>query len=1608
LYILKRSIKMAFGTFTSKLQSRHIVKNMFWVVAISLFLIPQFLLAQISWDGGGADNNWSTALNWVGDVVPGSVDDVVIGDGFTTIIDAGFAGTVNVLTVGGGVSGSVSLSRSLTTNSNLNVSAGASLDLNGQDLLCNGTMTITGTTLFGESINHAMGALTISGTANFESSTVSVNNTLTVNSAATFTPGTSTILIEDGGTGIITSAINISFNNLSLNTSTFGGNGLSFDEVGNVNPVYTINGTFAIKNHGSANTPVSVLNGSVLQYNQSTSTLSYEKYTFNVGDEWPTSAGPANVSVASGVDRTLTKTVATVPGGVTVTGTFTLADNIDLTVSGLITVNGGTFNANATTNPNIVNANGGATISSGTMDVTNGAFNIADGTTLTLSGGTLDVTSGTLDILGGATFSKGTGTLTLGTLTYGATATLNYRSTVTATGEWLTTVPNVSINSGVTTTVSSGSARTISNNLTLNGTGNLTYSLANLLTVSGNFVIGSGTMSVSDVSGTLSVGGTSTIGAGSTVSSGGGTITLVGDVSMDHLSSISTSGTASLEGSLTISGDATVGQAAAGTLEMGGTSATTVNVDGSLTVFDFTVNKGAGASTLVTPSSSVQFKFNTNATLYVQQGILQMTPSSQLLNTSDVNISAGDNVTLKVDATGTFRTADVDITGFNAFTLADNSTIEFTGTAAQDIPAATYGDITVSTTHANGATLVGALVLQTNSDVTVSTSSRLNLGGQTITNSGLSDALSVASGASLYTDGSSLDGFATNTMSGTVYFNGSSQETSPSTVFAANNVVVDNGAGLVIGTGDMTVTGTLTFTNGTITSSASDLLTLGVSATATPTSTSFVTGPVSRQANGAATSFAFPVGNGNNLRSVTLSSVSPAPAGTETIIVEAKGTATGATSSDVDVKSVEDDGYWTVTPSGGVSGATTYTGNFTTAGFSPSITVSSNVTMVKGTTPNFDTQGTSQSSGTDFVQANFTGFSDFAVGNLAVTYTWDGSTDTNWSVAANWDQNAEPGDGDVIVIPTGFTVIYDASVTASNYSSVTIEGSSTLSLDATVFDFSGTTFTLGSTGTLTFNGATINNYSAANTTFPSGSTVQFNTGTVQADTYHHLIISTTGTLSSSGTVTVNGNFTKSGSGTYTASGALDIAGTTTLNAGIVDPSVGATLAGDISGGGGSFSSSSGTVTLDGSGSAQTISGTAISFNNLTLSNTSGLSLSQSPTVEGVFTFGVDALVTTGSNHLLIGQAGSISGASSARYVSGRLAREYPTGSTTFVYPTGKGGEYLPLTLNFGSLTAGYTRVVEQINSDANGVDADVDAGLSKVSIVRYWEVSRVGTGGGISGSITMTLNYNGSDGVNNDATELDVAQLSTDVNGAAAAIGVWQSIGGNGSGTGVGSITSTSFTSGGDFYTFGDAAGGTENSLPVELTSFEAIAEMDKVTLKWVTESETENFGFNIFKKLDSEDAWVQVNDELIAGQGNTSTATGYEFVDFSVRSGDVYSYRLESVSIGGIINVEKVIEIVVPVPDKFVLFNNYPNPFNPVTNLKFQLPEQSRVSMVVYDITGKVVKNLIKDASYDVGQHVVVWDATNQSGTQVSSGLYLYRFTAGKYSKLGRMILLK
>jgi hypothetical protein len=190
--------------------------------------------------------------------------------------------------------------------------------------------------------------------------------------------------------------------------------------------------------------------------------------------------------------------------------------------------------------------------------------------------------------------------------------------------------------------------------------------------------------------------------------------------------------------------------------------------------------------------------------------------------------------------------------------------------------------------------------------------------------------------------------------------------------------------------------------------------------------------------------------------------------------------------------------------------------------------------------------------------------------------------------------------------------------------------------------------------------------------------------------------------------------------------------------------------------------------------------------------------------------------------------------------------------------------------------------------------------------------------------------------------------------------------------------------------------------LPVELSVFNASVGNNKVNLYWKTESEINNFGFEIERCLfnsQSGEGWTKMG--FVTGHGNSNSPKEYFYTDDKLIGGSKFKYRLKQVDNDGQFKYSDVVEIEV-IPDKFALFQNYPNPFNPTTAIRYQLPKESKVSIKIYDILGEQILELVNETK-QAGIYIVELNAKD-----LPSGTYIYRISAGSFTQTKKMILLK
>uniref|UniRef100_A0A832G6G1 T9SS type A sorting domain-containing protein n=1 Tax=Ignavibacterium album TaxID=591197 RepID=A0A832G6G1_9BACT len=215
-------------------------------------------------------------------------------------------------------------------------------------------------------------------------------------------------------------------------------------------------------------------------------------------------------------------------------------------------------------------------------------------------------------------------------------------------------------------------------------------------------------------------------------------------------------------------------------------------------------------------------------------------------------------------------------------------------------------------------------------------------------------------------------------------------------------------------------------------------------------------------------------------------------------------------------------------------------------------------------------------------------------------------------------------------------------------------------------------------------------------------------------------------------------------------------------------------------------------------------------------------------------------------------------------------------------------------------------------------------------------------------------------------------------------------------------LVAVSGTTNGGIYVY------TDESIPVELTSFTAFVNENSVQINWSTAIETNNRGFEIQRSIFPYEArnpvWEAVG--FVNGNGSTTEPQNYSFVDEGLASGK-YLYRLKQIDFDGTSEYSNEIEVEILAPTKFVLEQNYPNPFNPITIISWQSPVGSRQTLKVYDVLGNEVATLV-DEYREAGRYEVEFNVAQVSRPELPSGIYLYKLTSGKFSTVRKMMLIK
>ncbi|MDD5360919.1 MAG: T9SS type A sorting domain-containing protein [Ignavibacteria bacterium] len=401
--------------------------------------------------------------------------------------------------------------------------------------------------------------------------------------------------------------------------------------------------------------------------------------------------------------------------------------------------------------------------------------------------------------------------------------------------------------------------------------------------------------------------------------------------------------------------------------------------------------------------------------------------------------------------------------------------------------------------------------------------------------------------------------------------------------------------------------------------------------------------------------------------------------------------------------------------------------------------------------------------------------------------------------------------------------------------------------------------------------------------------------------------------------------------------------------------------------------------------AQTISSGAFgsyTVYNLTVNNSAGVNSNCDFTVSNQLNL-TNGFFILGISNLTIGANASIGGTPSGTNMiiasgTGQLRKVF-SGTGSFTYPIGdiSDFEYTPITLNFtsGTFSSAYAGVNLSETKHPNNTS-------STDYLNRYWTVSQSGIS---SFSCSVTCQYVSSDVTGNEnnmwASKYDAGQGWFLMNQADAF---------NHRLTG----TVTGFSA---------ISGGQQGQLPVSMSSFISNVSGRDVNLKWITASETNNDGFEIQRKTGAG-TWAKTG--YVKGNGTKTTPTTYTFEDRKLNTGK-YQYRLKQIDNNGNFEYHNLTsDVEISTPKEFKLSQNYPNPFNPVTNIDVNISAESKIKLIIYDITGREIKTLVNEILVP-GYYTYKFDAANYS-----SGTYFCRMVIDSKdvskSLINKMVLIK
>ena len=212
-------------------------------------------------------------------------------------------------------------------------------------------------------------------------------------------------------------------------------------------------------------------------------------------------------------------------------------------------------------------------------------------------------------------------------------------------------------------------------------------------------------------------------------------------------------------------------------------------------------------------------------------------------------------------------------------------------------------------------------------------------------------------------------------------------------------------------------------------------------------------------------------------------------------------------------------------------------------------------------------------------------------------------------------------------------------------------------------------------------------------------------------------------------------------------------------------------------------------------------------------------------------------------------------------------------------------------------------------------------------------------------------------------------------------------------------------------------------TLPVELSTFTAQYLNSVPTLYWVTQSETENIGWYVYRGTEDNFTTTERVTDLLEGHGTTSEPHSYFYYDEELEaiSGEMYWYWIENVDLGGAFHRYGPQVLTIPEipesppanekPIQYGLHQNIPNPLvgDGSTRISFVLPKTAKAELKIYNIRGELVKDLFNGTADCDDEVERIWDGKDETGVVQAPGIYLYQLKLdGKVYQIKRLILMK